>query len=582
MSKRGQDFFGPDDSVDYLPSECRGTDRTFRSFAAAARTAAATVVILLLPACGSLYLHNNERETELTDAKAAFDAAGPGPLFESHRTFLNSLAEEEIDAVGANLRALRDLNLALYIEEGEATKPNGKPRDPAWVRMARGINTRAKELYGPNWAKFAKDFEDLPRLSSNRRRELGVWRGHVNNARADFLVLFDSPPEGLKLCVPMDKPKISDNPYKENSSDDQEAFKWIKYENLLESCKGLKEELDSKSGIKIAGIFENADSSRDLQQTNSKLEKLKSESEDQLSKSVELKKKLKDAEKEYKVAVKKAAGNQDDPQVKQARKVLESRFKLLKTLTEGETSSEAAERFSQIADIFERALLAEAGALPQDSQNSSSADSPAGATEGDDLQSLRAVSDVFLEFRGNLAAARNSGRVHALLVGLAYYRYKANLAKAQADRLQGKIDILKERRGAILAELASLSVAHRAALQITQSQPACTRGVRGFARLLSACRDQSPDMISAASQALAAYGQAWSGGRYRHQLSYYDEIALDRKYALLSSELGATLTHSALRPLMNQLAEYGKGGIKVETIIETLKTIGIFSIVGRQ
>ena len=76
MSKRGQDFFGPDDSVNYLPSECRGTERTFHSFAAAARTAAATVLILLLPACGSLYLHSNERETELTDAKAAFDAAG--------------------------------------------------------------------------------------------------------------------------------------------------------------------------------------------------------------------------------------------------------------------------------------------------------------------------------------------------------------------------------------------------------------------------------------------------------------------------------------------------------------------------
>ncbi|MDP3747195.1 MAG: hypothetical protein Q8Q88_09125 [Phenylobacterium sp.] len=79
----------------------------------------------------------------------------------------------------------------------------------------------------------------------------------------------------------------------------------------------------------------------------------------------------------------------------------------------------------------------------------------------------------------------------------------------------------------------------------------------------------------AASEALSAYLASWNDGETPYQMLRYRAVQAERVAALERGTMAEADFRAVLKPAVDQLADYGKGGIKEDTVVTGLSALGV-------
>jgi hypothetical protein len=162
-----------------------------------------------------------------------------------------------------------------------------------------------------------------------------------------------------------------------------------------------------------------------------------------------------------------------------------------------------------------------------------------------------------------------SGRVdrtNELLLAAARIRHELNMAQADAAREDARIGILEAQLVALQNKASSLARAKR----IIDLPGFPVRG-----DLVSL--DKKTSGYRASSEALAAYLESWNSGEIPYRILQLKEVQVSRGAALEKAALTEADYRAVLKPAFDQMAAYGEGGIKPETIVDVLGHLGVAS-----
>jgi hypothetical protein len=177
------------------------------------------------------------------------------------------------------------------------------------------------------------------------------------------------------------------------------------------------------------------------------------------------------------------------------------------------------------------------------------------------LQVLRGAADF---------ADAASGRVHsrnALIVGLAFARNQLAIEQIEVRRLEQRVGLLEERREAMLVEIERLAGARRAI-----ERPAQAPGGEG---MLALAADRAAARPGAS--ALRQINESWVMGRLAVARADLLEVDNDRVAALAQDEANATARMAFLKAGIDELVDWGKGGIVPETLVGFLLALALIA-----
>ncbi|MGE0723338.1 MAG: hypothetical protein AB7O45_03130 [Alphaproteobacteria bacterium] len=177
------------------------------------------------------------------------------------------------------------------------------------------------------------------------------------------------------------------------------------------------------------------------------------------------------------------------------------------------------------------------------------------------LQVLRGAAD-FADAATGRVYSRN-----ALIVGLAYARNQLAIEQIEVRRLEQRLGLLEDRREAIYAEIERLAAARRALDGLTPA-----RAGDGMMAMLG---DRPSGRAAAA--ALRQINESWVYGRLAHARADFLEVDNDRVAALAKEEANATARMAFLKAGIDELVDYGKGGIVPETVVGFLLALALIA-----
>ena len=176
-----------------------------------------------------------------------------------------------------------------------------------------------------------------------------------------------------------------------------------------------------------------------------------------------------------------------------------------------------------------------------------------------------------------LSETRKAPSVPALSIALAYQDGLEKAAYARLDALTQRRALLSDQENALVHELELLAVARQA---IADSKDGLSSGAcspRGFVDVFqnASCPGASR---AAGARALTAYYLSWASGRTAARLADRKITHLITWQGLRTSQEAAVARVNIQSIALNQLAAYGQGGIKPETIAAFLQAFGIAAI----
>jgi len=570
-------------------------------------TAVFSVALLSLGGCGSVYFHDAEREASLTQAKDDFAAAAPATVFEQQRAYLKDLAEAERESVVRNFTARRNLRLALWLS------PPSDSSKPGWLLMKSAVEGRAAELAGDNWSArkdtFAKDVLAITygrlNLIKSSERVTGSWTAYNRLPKEQKKIAAPSKKSANPVEAICDQIRGAKRDYPNPHDADEPGY--VKFQILALNCQGFD---TYDIPIKTAEAR-----FRDVSAYGSGLIRTHATRLDEISgniKSMEAESKLLKCELEKAIAAYEEAEKTIAPADLEAY-----RDRLLETIKTKvnevldikndvaddakKAKPKAGEKCSQERQARDRARKDDA--KPQ-AKNKSwfikvrtkalaylnawlakkiNETVESGLTDATDQLSKnnRALLGAVFKANANFQAARRAGELNAMLTSLAYVRFQHARAETALAYEKSKLANAKELLDAALREFNWLSQAHTSAkkplFDLGEKPDGCAKGKTGLAGLLDACKKDDA-IVRAVSESLAAFVTSTSQGRLPMRLAEYHGLAIDREFAISTEENAANVQFAAIQPLADQLAAFGKGGVKREALLGLLQAAGIFTI----
>lgn len=161
-------------------------------------------------------------------------------------------------------------------------------------------------------------------------------------------------------------------------------------------------------------------------------------------------------------------------------------------------------------------------------------------------------------------------RVNALLVGLASVRHDLNMARLDEESERELARLSQARANALVRQMSSLAVA-----KYVLDRHALPGG-RGFGDLR---RTGSVEARNGMGEALAAYLSSVNGGEIPYQMLRFKDVQVRRAVAVERATATVADYQGLIKPALDELEAYGKGGVSADAIINLLGYLGISSAI---
>lgn len=174
------------------------------------------------------------------------------------------------------------------------------------------------------------------------------------------------------------------------------------------------------------------------------------------------------------------------------------------------------------------------------------------------LQALRAVGQADDAF----AAKPRLTRTNELLLAAARTRHELRMVQLDMARDESLRQNLEAQVNLLLVQAARLAETREFLREVTAED-------------VAEARDRIPEVRTAAGQALASYLSAWNDGEIPYNALRFRGLQIRRSAALERARLTEADYRTSLKPVFDELAAYGEGGIKAESIAELLGQLGV-------
>jgi hypothetical protein len=475
---------------------------------------------LLVPLAGcAAYLHNPGRETATTGLQARFGALSTPAYFDAQEKNLADFATREDRAVAELLVASRDYRLLNVIKPASTVSEPGATQA---IRLTRLVNGDLEMSYGTSalgpvqsqslmTRRFTKDLA-LRTTSFNERRIATTVRGY----KAAGGTLPTECKAVLASVVPGAPPL--------NHATRAQA---TRYGALTEACRDLQErtaaaaDCDPMTTAGTLGVVCEAIAALAVDKARRKLE-------------------LAGAEMALKEASK--SKTPESPE-----KGLQEAIDFLKTLDGLPTDERLSKVLQQLDALFGSELEKSLGKLDEKGKPVLPK-----ATEAliAALKLIGAIRDAELA-----RAARPLDQPSALLIGLAKIRHDHNLIAIDVDETEQREALLFAEAALLRAQLHYLARAQHALCGPTLY---CERVLTGKSKVGEQVLDE----------ALSYYARSQDVGAMPFEVLRFREIQVQRAAALKRARATEADYRALIKPAIDQIAAYGAGGIKPETIAD--------------
>ncbi|HEX8625348.1 MAG TPA: hypothetical protein VF782_09735 [Allosphingosinicella sp.] len=175
------------------------------------------------------------------------------------------------------------------------------------------------------------------------------------------------------------------------------------------------------------------------------------------------------------------------------------------------------------------------------------------------LQALRAAARA----KDTFAAQPRFARTNELLLAAARTRHELRMVQLDLARDESLRQNLEAQVNLLLIQAARLAEVRDFLKEVRVDDVATARA-------------SSNDSIrTAAGQALASYLSAWNEGEIPYNALRFRDLQIRRTAALERAKLTEADYRVSLKPVFDELAAYGEGGVKAETIAEFLGHLGV-------
>jgi hypothetical protein len=517
----------------------------------------ARIILAALPmflgGCGA-YLHNSELETATTKVQTDFNALEAPAFMAAQRTELTAFAAREDRAAGELLLARRNAILLAIIRPSPLTEKTDR------ITLKGQITEEIKKLAGGSVTGDRKTtlFNASDTIAMSRR-DAATREATLKAVAKVYLDYFaDNPPEAVDGIpaepLPVDCAKVPavtfPPPPASTPSPPPPPITdklGIRYYQIQLACAKIL--IDTKTGPAIKELLAFIDTTAtggDIKAVSSELNlaRDKRRTADTEGKAVQARIKLL-------VKAAKDAGPNDIAKVRMAIEALG------KELKENAAPAVREAGLKELADLLE-----DAAAIALKPGEIEAENGFAKARTATALGLFYASGALFEGY----STKPDITRGNAALIGLERVRYDLAVAQLEVARQDRRITLLEAQLNALLARAYHLVRADH----LLEKYPVSLAD--GLADLGSIA---DIDARLAASEALSEYVAAWDEGEIPYQLLRYRLIQADRLNALDRAATADRSYRAIVKPAIDELANYGKGGIKPDTIVNLLGQLGI-------
>jgi hypothetical protein len=182
------------------------------------------------------------------------------------------------------------------------------------------------------------------------------------------------------------------------------------------------------------------------------------------------------------------------------------------------------------------------------------------------LQMLRAMAVA----KDSFAPDPNQRGAAELLLAAAYLRHQLRVVQVDVAR---DAALRKNYEAQGLALLTKVS--HLVRVYANLQAP----GLAGTGDFATARASENAVLRTAAGETLASYLGAWNHGEIPRRVLAFRNVQIQRASALEKAALTEEDYRTILKPVFDELAAYGEGGIRPETIVEVLSNLGVATAV---
>jgi len=510
------------------------------------------VIMPLLSSCG-VYLHddNLQKHTDsslntyknadiVATMKSALDAQK-----QLDKTELQSILEKE---TADRERAIKDL-ISTYPET--RTEPPKRAID----RLIYRVDGRIKQLVGNTFDTFhPKDW------LNNHEKIFDISSTTDALQREMDRLLIDYRADGGKNFRSCESFQVTDN----ESTDELKN----KAQSLKDKCDGLELNSSVTKLQKLKDIVINANG--EIANVNKQLAEVEKKIKVQNKSKSDTDKTLNDLKKVLEAAKTKDP-NSINTEVNAAIKNLDSAIKNIDEATGFVGTKDSSLGATLAAIQFKKTSL-------RDIIAASSLPTTGGTTVTPATDINRAIVGVIVGLI-EVSNTSNPPSIPELSVSLAFQDGLEKQVQAMLDALDEKRRILQDQQDSLLHELELLAVASDASQAAISNLKSVSCNPIGFADLFPNANCSSATRMAAA-RALSSYNLSWASGRTAARLDDY-KITQQIIWQKLRVAQETAVARTNIQTIaLNEVAAFGQGGIKPETIAAFLQAIGVAVIAG--
>lgn len=479
---------------------------------------AVPICLLALTSGCSAYLHNPERASATADLKTKFDKMTAPAFFDAQEKNLADLSQQEDRAVAELLVTSRDYRL-LNVVTPATTSGEESPGE----RLAGIIETDLQRSYGKGYLSTDEitSTETRPFIAATAAQNIDFKR----TAAADIGLMYKGAGGSLKTDC---KSVLAGPPPADFPNEDQARY----YQGLVTACRSLHAAEDT---LKPCTRGATAGDLRTLCIEGGRL--------DEVAALRAKKSELEAAQKALREAM-KAKISDEAAAIEAADKLIADAQKLpedegLKTV------------LTHIETIFSEQLATTINGLVTD------ADAAAGKAAEPIMAALEALGAAY-EIRDR-SRAKASEQASALLVGLAKIRHDLNLVEIDIATRKTEREIVDQQTEALGRQLYYLAQA-----QDSLCNPG---GVK--------CTPKADPQAQA--EAVSFYLRSMNVGRGPYEILSFRRAQVQRAAALKRARTTEEDYRRLVQPAIDQIAAYGAGGVKPETVANLLSGLALLA-----
>ncbi len=550
------------------------------------------LISILLQGCGTIYLYDESREKLAKQAVVSFEEANTAALFDRAANDLGDHLKAQRASVRRMAIAAQDVHLVALIEGVDVAKLQGgdSAMEPllAPLQLEALITIRMNALVGTDAADAIvkkSDLDVIRVIQKSQASRIVTDTLSIAALRKSYKELANGT--ATNTCMQPIKEPMNINPPSVDPADAKAL-----YPIVLKACQDLAKLKEQEMSNRAFGL-DLKNLTGDYEIVTEELLNLKIAKEMLVTTKKELTVELKRLEKAYKEAAKAnpTIEKYQENLTKAAKDItdfvkdLQKGDKLVakvKELTNSAIDLSAIEKVTKVPSIFIGEQLSANILETNLTELLNQAVDP--KKEPTTPEGKRARSFILLTVRAVDTLARLDDGINepskvpspnALLISLAYQRYRQEVAIVSEAQLEGHIKAKSLEEKALMEEIFHLWSAYQAA-KAMKLHP-CGRTAMGFSEYVTLCKNNRKAEVVAA-KALVSYDQAWSRGLVDRNTASIASSGLTQQFAVEKARQNATVWFELLKPALQELVAYGEGGIKRETIANLIQALGFATI----